>query len=164
MTEQSPLASALSVILAEDQAKSDLELKRTLAANISDDVKANNDANFARETLYNMILVSNDAVANLVRVAGESQSARHYEVLAQLINGNAIMSEKLLKVLQDKQVVQNNAINLIRNQGGQLPTGNVNIDKAVFVGTTNELLKMIKSTTVQQIIDAEIVAQPDIDE
>jgi hypothetical protein len=147
-----PLASALGVILAADQAKSDIELKRTEAATIPDGQKANNDANFARETLYDMITKSNESIVELMRVAKESMSARHYEVLAQMINGNAIMADKLLKIHADHQTVQNNAINLVRNQGGATPGGNVHIDKAVFVGTTNDLLAMVRNAQQENAI------------
>lgn len=157
-----PLASALGVILAADQAKSDIELKRTEAATIPDGVKANNDANFARETLYDMITKSNEAIVELMRVSKESMSARHYEVLAQMINGNAIIADKLLKIHTDHQIVQNNAINLVRNQGGITPGGNVHIDKAVFVGTTNDLLAMVRNAQENQMIT--VNAQPVDDE
>jgi len=145
----------LGVILAADQAKSDVELKNALAATLPAEQKANNDANFARETLYDMINKSNESIIELMRVAKESMSARHYEVLAQMINGNAIMADKLLKIHADHQTVQNNAINLIRNQGGVTPGGNVHIDKAVFVGTTSDLLAMVRSAQEKQMITVE---------
>jgi len=151
----SPLASALGVILAADQVKSDIELKKTVAASLPPETKANNDAEFARETLYDMINKSNESIVELMRVAKESMSARHYEVLAQMINGNAIMADKLFKIHADHQIVQNNAINLARNKGGAVPGSNVHIDKAVFVGTTNELLAMVRSAQDKQIIEIE---------
>lgn len=150
-----PLASALGVILAEDQATSDNELKRTLAATVPTDVKANNDANYARETLYNMIQTTNTSIVDLARVAKESMSARHYEVLAQLINNNAVMADKLLKIHADHQIVQNNAINLSRNQSGTVPGSNVHIQNAVFVGTTKDLLAMVRSTQDKQLIEVD---------
>lgn len=162
-TVDNPLASALGVILAADQAKSDIELKRTEAATIPDGQKANNDANFARETLYDMINKSNESIVELMRVAKESMSARHYEVLAQMITGNAVIADKLLKIHTDHQVVQNNAINLVRNQGGLAgPGGNVHIDKAVFVGTTNDLLAMVRNAQEQNAITVD--ARPVDDE
>lgn len=149
------LASALGVILDEDKAKSDMELKRTLAASLTIDQKANNDADFARETLYDMITKSNEAVVELLGLAKASQSARHFEVLAQMINGNAIMAEKLIKIHVDHQIQQNNAINLERNRNGVVPGSNVQIQNAVFVGTTKDLLAMVKSTQEKQIIEVE---------
>lgn len=151
-TNESPLASALGVILAADQAKSDVELKRSEAATIDTEQKANNDANFARETLYDMINKSNENIVELMRVAKESMSARHYEVLTQMIFNNAQMADKLLKIHTDHQVVQNNAINLVRNKGGTIAGGNVNIEKAVFVGTTNDLLAMVRNAQEQNAI------------
>lgn len=157
-----PLASALGVILAADQAKSDIELKRTEAATIPDGAKANNDANYARETIYDMIQKSNESIVELLKVAKQSMSARHYEVLAQMITGNGVLADKLLKIHADHQTVQNNAINLVRNQGGIAPGANVNIDKAVFVGTTNDLLAMVRNAQEQNMIT--VSSQPVDDE
>jgi Terminase DNA packaging enzyme len=153
-----PLASALGVILAADQAKSDVELKRTLAATLPDEEKANNDANFARENLYNLINQSNVSIVEIMKIAKESMSARHYEVLALLLQTNAKMTEQMVKINADKQLIQNNAINLERNRGGATggPGSNVHIQNAVFVGTTKELLTMVKSTQDQQAIDVEL--------
>ena len=63
-------------------------------------------------------------------------------------------SEKLLKIQADHQKVQNNAINLVRNKGGGKAAPNaINIQNAVFAGTTSDLLKLIKSTQEKQIIE-----------
>jgi len=151
-----PLASALGVILAADQAKTDLELKRSLAAALPDDQKASIDADFARENLYSLIQKSTVSIDRLSEIAKETSSARHYEVLSLLMQTNLKMAETLIKIQIDRQIAQNNAINLERNRGGTgAPGSNVHIQNAVFVGTTKELLAMVKSTQDQQVIEVE---------
>jgi hypothetical protein len=154
------LASALGIALDEDNAKTELEKKRAIALKQTDGDKANTDANYAREVIYETIQKANESIDQLMEIARESMSARHYEVLAALLVNNANIAEKLLKIHADKQKVQNNAINLERNllnaPGTQqaLP-GNtiVNIDKAVFTGTTTELLDMIRKVNPTRLQD-----------
>jgi len=159
MNDESPLASALGVVLDEDNAKTEREKKRALALKLTDGDKANVDANYAREVIYQTIEDSNKAIEQLMEVARESMSARHYEVLAALLVNNASVAEKLLKIHSDKQKVQNNAINLERNllnaPNATAPanTTYVNIDKAVFTGSTTELLNMIRDVKPTAIQD-----------
>lgn len=158
--DQSPLASALGVVLDQDNAKTELEKKRVIAATMSDADKANTDATVARETLYEMIQKGAQAIDNLIDVARESMSARHYEVLAALMNNQSHYADLLLKIQSDKQKVANNAINLERNrlQSANTPLsqgGNTNvlIQNAVFTGTTTELLELIKSANPTALLD-----------
>lgn len=165
VTTDSPLASALGVILAADQAKGDIELKRTVAATLPSTEKANTDANFAREVLYDLLAKTDEAITQLMKVSKESMSARHYEVLTMMIQTRSDTAEKLLKIQSDHQMVQNNAINLVRNQGGPAgvgPNGKVTIEKAVFVGTTKDLLAMVRDAQNQEAITVE--AHPVSDE
>jgi hypothetical protein len=96
---------------------------------------------------------------------------RAYEVLAQLIRHNADISEKLLKIHNDKTIVANNTINLARNRNNFTgantgPGGNttniVNIDKAVFTGTTAELLELIRTAAPNTLQD-QSVPDDDVD-
>jgi hypothetical protein len=176
---QSPLASALGIVLQEDQeAQETIRIAAEEAAaaaakalipvappTITDmikvDVKVDNDADTARDTLLNMIGKNNTAIDQLLDIARESMTPRAYEVVGNLIRHNADIAEKLLKIHADKQKVQNNAINLVRNEqqftgNTPNPTGNtniVNIDKAVFTGTTSELLELVRTAKPVIIFD-----------
>jgi hypothetical protein len=157
---QSPLATALGIVLDEDNAKTEQEKKRAIAATQTDADRANTDANFAREILYDVEVKSAEAVEQLLQIAQESMSARHYEVLAQLLSHRGANAERYLKIHADKQKVQNNAINLVRNEmsaPNALPASNVtnivNIDKAVFTGTTAELLELVRTASPAQLLD-----------
>lgn len=93
------------------------------------------DTEYARKNLRDLIEKGNDAMDKLLAVADQSEHPRAYEVAAGLIKNLADLNKDLLEIqkrkrdLQPKESAQNN----------------LNIDKAVFVGSTAELVKMIKS-------------------
>lgn len=92
------------------------------------------DANFARENIKQLISSGNIALGELATVANQSESPRAYEVLATMMKNLADMNKDLLELQKRK-----------RELAPQSETSKgVNIDKAVFVGSTTELLKMIK--------------------
>jgi hypothetical protein len=93
------------------------------------------DAEFARSNMRTLITNGNDALEKLAYVADQSESPRAYEVLATMMKNLAEMNKDLLELQKRK-----------RELAPQSESAKgVNIDKAVFVGSTTELLKMIKS-------------------
>ena len=92
------------------------------------------DANFARDNMRELITSGNKALGELASVANQSESPRAYEVLATMMKNLAEMNKDLLELQKRKKEL---APQSETSKG-------VNIDKAVFVGSTNELLKMIK--------------------
>ena len=93
------------------------------------------DANFARTNMRTLITNGNDALQKLAYVADQSESPRAYEVLATMMKNLAEMNKDLLELQKQKRELAPQSDS----------TKGVNIDKAVFVGSTTELLKMIKS-------------------
>lgn len=93
------------------------------------------DANFARNNMRTLITNGNDALQKLASVADQSESPRAYEVLATMMKNLAEMNKDLLELQKQKRELAPQSES----------TKGVNIDKAVFVGSTTELLKMIKS-------------------
>jgi hypothetical protein len=92
------------------------------------------DAEFARTNMKTLIDNGNRALTELATVANQSESPRAYEVLATMMKNLADMNKDLLELQKRK-----------RELAPQSETSKgVNIDKAVFVGSTTELLKMIK--------------------
>lgn len=92
------------------------------------------DAEFARDNMRNLISNGNRALTELASVANQSESPRAYEVLATMMKNLAEMNKDLLELQKKKKEL---------TPQSETSKG-VNIDKAVFVGSTNELLKMIK--------------------
>jgi Terminase DNA packaging enzyme len=92
------------------------------------------DTNFARENIKQLIDKGNKSFEELSTVANQSESPRAYEVLATMMKNLADMNKDLLELQKRKRELQ-----------PKESTQNLNIDKAVFVGSTAELVKMIKS-------------------
>ena len=95
----------------------------------------NPDADYSRANYYNLIEKGNEALDGILEVAKESQHPRAYEVAANMIKNLSDVTEKLM-ILQKQQ------LDLKPKEAA--PT-NINVDKAVFVGSTAELLKKLKN-------------------
>jgi hypothetical protein len=93
------------------------------------------DAEFARQNIRELIQKGNVAMDQLLHVAKESEHPRAYEVAAGLIKNLSDLNKDLMEIQKRKQDLT-----------GEKTTGkNINVDKAVFVGSTTELVKFLKS-------------------
>ena len=94
-----------------------------------------NDAEFARQNIRDLIVKGNDAVNHIVEIAKQSEHPRAFEVAAGMLKNLADMNKDLLEIQKRKQDLQPKVTN---------NTQNISVDKAVFVGSTAELLKQLK--------------------
>ncbi len=97
--------------------------------------KVDDDADFARENIRTLIEKGNLAVDGILHVAKESEHPRAYEVAANLIKNLSDLNKDLMEIQKRKRDL---APQSQRN-------GDINVDKAVFVGSTTELVKFLKS-------------------
>jgi len=97
----------------------------------------NPDADYSRSNYYNLIEKGNEALDGILEVAKESQHPRAYEVAANMIKNLSDVTEKLM-ILQKQQKELN-------PKEEQVTQTNINVDKAVFVGSTAELLRQLKN-------------------
>jgi len=104
---------------------------------IHQSTEENPDAHYSRANYYNLIEKGNEALDGILEVARESQHPRAYEVAANMIKNLSDVTEKLM-ILQKQQK------DLIPKEQ-QAQTQNINVDKAVYVGSTAELLKQLKN-------------------
>ena len=95
----------------------------------------NPDADYSRANYYNLIEKGNEALDGILEVAKESQHPRAYEVAANMIKNLSDVTEKLM-ILQKQQR---------ELQPKDAASTNINVDKAVFVGSTADLLKKLKN-------------------
>ena len=98
-----------------------------------DDIKA--DYNLSRRTFRDLINKGNSAMESLTDLAKESESPRAYEVLAT-------MMRTVADTTKDLYDLQKKTKDLRGQDKNDQPS--VNVEKAVFVGTTADLLKQIK--------------------
>ena len=74
---------------------------------MSDDKEdKDNDYEFARETLYDMICKGRDGVEEMLEVAKASEHPRAYEVLAKLMKDTADVSGQLMNLHQQKKNIK----------------------------------------------------------
>lgn len=100
------------------------------------DVEA--DYNLSRKTFRDLINKGNMAMENLTDLAKESESPRAYEVLAT-------MMKTIADTTKDLYDLQKKTKELKRDDKRPQDESRINVEKAVFVGSTAELLKRIKN-------------------
>ena len=96
---------------------------------------ANDDADFARENIRALIQKGNDAVDGILHVAKESEHPRAYEVAATLIKNLSDLNKDLMEIQKRKKDLSPQS----------QKSGDINVDKAVFVGSFTDLVKSIKN-------------------
>ncbi len=100
------------------------------------------DADFAREMIYDIIDKGAKSIDTIAIIARESMHPRAFEVMAQLLKTQSDNIDKLLKLQKDKK-------DLLKDDSGGGDTS-INIEQGVFVGSTSDLLKKIKSDVSNQ--------------
>ena len=95
----------------------------------------NADAEFARDNIRELVTQGNQAVNELMLIARDGQHPRAFEVLSGLMKNLADMNKDLLEIQKRKKDLAPKAES----------QNNLSIDKAVFVGSTAELVKMLKT-------------------
>lgn len=97
----------------------------------------NPDADYSRSNYYNLIEKGNEALEGILEVAKESQHPRAYEVAANMIKNLSDVTEKLM-ILQKQQQE-------LKPKEEQATQTNISVDKAVFIGSTADLLRQLKN-------------------
>jgi hypothetical protein len=85
-----------------------------------------------KDNLQELIDNGKDAMEELIQIAKAGQHPRAFEVYATLLKNVVDANKELLAV--QKQM---------RTMDGKQSTGDTKIDKAIFVGTTDQLNKML---------------------
>ena len=90
---------------------------------------------YARSTMTSIIDKGREALDNILELAQETDSARAYEVVGQLVDKLTTSTEKLLDLHKKMKEIKD------EEAGG--PTNVTN--NAIFFGSTTEAIKLIKS-------------------
>jgi len=99
----------------------------------SDDIEK--DYEYTRGNLYSLIEKGQEAINGALELAQETESPRAYEVFGQLIKNVSDTTDKLINLQQKMKELE--------DTGKSLPPTTVN--NTLFVGSTAELSKMLKS-------------------
>lgn len=97
----------------------------------------NNDYEYARQNMYNIIERGSDALEDMLEIAKQSESARAFEVVTNLIKTLAETNKDLLDLAKKQKELTK------EEEGSQKTVTNNNL----FVGSSTELLKMIKQSS-----------------
>lgn len=93
------------------------------------------DSALARKNIKSLLDKGSGAIDNLLLVAQESEHPRAYEVAANFIKTLADLNKDLLEIQKKKQDLRPQTATQLQS---------INVEQAVFVGSTAELLKQIR--------------------
>ena len=96
-----------------------------------------NDYEYTRETLYDLIEKGREGIEEMIEVARQSEHPRAYEVLATLIKDTAATSEKLMDLHRKIQTLDQMMLPPPEQKG--------NTTNNLFIGSTTELQRMLKN-------------------
>lgn len=114
-----------------------------------------NDYEYSRTVLYDLISKGADALENMIEVARESEHPRAYEVLATLIKNTADVNDKLVD-LNKKHKDINSKVSPQAVEGGST-TNNV------YIGSTTDLQRMLQDVHSKQVESNVVDITPRLD-
>tara|TARA_Y100000593_G_scaffold49176_1_gene92575 strand:+ start:5128 stop:5568 length:441 start_codon:yes stop_codon:yes gene_type:complete len=126
--------------LVDGNNKEILNTSEILPATINGEGDKNTDFQYARENMYHIIERGRDAMDELLEIAKAEESPRAFEVFGQLLKNMTDSQEKLMELHQKKQKLESDG-------DRQEVTRAQNVTNALFVGSTAELLKLVKKET-----------------
>lgn len=96
-----------------------------------------NDYEYSRKVLYDLINKGTDALESMIEVARESEHPRAFEVLSGLIKNTADVNDKLLDL--------NKKHKDINAKAPPTPADGGTTNNNVFIGSTTDLQRMLQS-------------------
>ena len=130
--------------LVDENNKEILNTSEILPATINGEGDKNTDFQYARENMYHIIERGRDAMDELLEIAKAEESPRAFEVFGQLLKNMTDSQEKLMELHQKKQKLESDG-------DRQEVTRAQNVTNALFVGSTAELLKLVKKETKNDV-------------
>ena len=108
------------------------EKQEVIPVNVSEE----DDFSFARKNLRELIVKGSTAIDEILFVAKESEHPRAFEVASNFLKNLSELNKDLLQLSKTKKEIE--------GRDARLKGGDINVEKAVFVGSTNELSKLLK--------------------
>jgi len=128
------------IIPASDPINKKDEEKIIKSINYEDIIK---DYEYTRANLYSIIEKGQEAINGILELAHESEMPRAYEVAGQLIKSVSDATDKLMDLQKKLKNIEENC--------PQKST--TNVTNALFVGSTSELSKLLKSQNFNEDTD-----------
>lgn len=98
------------------------------------------DYEYSRGNLYSIIEKGQEAIDSVLELAQETESARAYEVLGQLIKNVSDTTDKLIDLQKKMKDID-------EDRTKKSPT---NVTNALFVGSTADLAKLLKQQKTKE--------------
>lgn len=133
-----PIANALNITPLADVKQEIVKADKEIVIQKSDD-QVENDFEYARQNMYEIIGQGQEAIARLMDIADQSQHPRAYEVVANLIKTMAETNKDLLDLSKKKRDLKPK-----EEAKQQQVTNNL------FVGSTAELQAMLQKKSEEQ--------------
>lgn len=116
------------------------EIATEVVQKVDDILDIDLDEDYAASRAKYQELVDKGTVAldNLIEIAKESEQPRAYEVIATLVKNISEVNDKFLALQKQIREIKN---------GTESPN-KVNVDKAIFIGSTAELSKLIRGKEI----------------
>ena len=133
-----PIANALNITPLKEAKQEVVKVEKEIVIQQTDD-QVENDFEYARRNMYDIIGQGQEAIARLMDIADQSQHPRAYEVVANLIKTMAETNKDLLDLTKKKRELQPK-----EEQTKQQVTNNL------FVGSTAELQAMLQKKSEEQ--------------
>jgi hypothetical protein len=99
------------------------------------------DYDLSRQTIRNLVRKGEEALDELLFVAKQSESPRAYEVVAGMIKNISEVTKELIDLQKKMKEL---------NEETPKSSSGVNVQNAVFVGSTAELQKLLRQNKEQQ--------------
>jgi hypothetical protein len=143
-----PISDALGV---EPTKKNPIEIKTNNTEPVASTFdQRKKDYQMVRDNLKHIIETSSVAIDGILNVASEGESPRAYEVVSQLIKTTLEANESLVDLHKKIKDIEKN------DEEKEVQATHVT-NNALYVGSTKDLLQMIKKDREQLVLDAEIV-------
>jgi hypothetical protein len=114
--------------------KSEAEEPAVIQKLKADKTDIQKDYEYTRGNLYSLIEKGQEAINGILELAQESEMPRAYEVAGQLIKSVSDATDKLMDLQKKLKDIEEDK-----------PKGPTNVTNALFVGSTAELQKLLKS-------------------
>ncbi len=131
------LSTLLDIEPIKFEDNSNLVIENGESLPVVSDNAVDEDTEYSRKNIKELISKGNMAFDQLLHVAKESEHPRAYEVVATMIKNLSDLNKDLLDLQKKKKDLS--------PKDYSSKSQNINVDKAVvFTGSTNELIKLIK--------------------
>ncbi len=118
------------IVVSTDSSEVDIKIEKMSSS--VDDVKK--DYEYTRGNLYSIIEKGQEAINGILELAQESEMPRAYEVAGQLIKNVADATDKLMDLQKKLKDIEEEKVK-----------GPTTVNNALFVGSTADLSKFLKS-------------------